>query len=157
MKETGFPNNTINIYWGKRVSFNSNRQKLLLETSKKITLLLRFEGCGGWGRRRVVNDREMNFIRHIHECVSNELQLAWVGVVGLRLGEWRGGGEWLGADLCVFLHFPKNPSDWGQYLNLNLSMKTSQEICKDATWNGNLRRFNAWMKCNRIFSQEGFC
>ena len=81
MKETGFPNNTINIYWGKRVSFNSNRQKLLLETSKKITLLLRFEGCGGWGRRRVVNDREMNFIRHIHECVSNELQLAWVGVV----------------------------------------------------------------------------
>ena len=75
-KETGFPNNTINIYWGKTVSFNSNRQKLLLETSKKITLLLRFEECRGWGRRRVVNEWEMNFMRHIHECVSNELQLA---------------------------------------------------------------------------------
>ena len=35
LKETDLPNNTINIYYGKRVSFNSNTQKLLLETSKK--------------------------------------------------------------------------------------------------------------------------
>ena len=35
LKETDLPNNTINIYYGKRVSLNSNMQKLLLETSKK--------------------------------------------------------------------------------------------------------------------------
>ena len=46
MKETGLPNNTMNIYWGRTGSFNSNSQKLLLETSKKITLLLRSEEVG---------------------------------------------------------------------------------------------------------------
>ena len=45
------------------------------------------EGCGrGW----VVNDWELNSMRHIHECIANEMQLVWASVVGLRLGEWRG-------------------------------------------------------------------
>ena len=29
LKETGLPNNSMNIYWGKPVSLNSNTKKLL--------------------------------------------------------------------------------------------------------------------------------
>ena len=36
LKETDLLDNTINICCGKPVSFNSNTQKLVIETSKKI-------------------------------------------------------------------------------------------------------------------------
>ena len=40
LKETSLPKNTINIYWGKPVSFNSNTQKLLLTRPSEMKVSL---------------------------------------------------------------------------------------------------------------------